>query len=382
MTDWKIPLFTPDLTEDDIQAAIAPIHDGWLTMGDRSREFEQVFANRIGARHAFAVCNGTAALHLALAGIEIVAGDEVLVPSLTFVACANVILTLGAKPVFVDVCGEDDWTICPHDMQRKITKRTRALLAVHYAGFTCRMEELLPIARHNDIAVIEDCAHALFTIHNGKTCGTFGEIGCFSFFSNKNMTTGEGGMLVADDPHLAERIHLLRSHGMTTLTLDRHRGHAFSYDVKEFGFNYRIDEIRSALGLSQFRRLNDNLKKRKAIYEFYVEQLKQIEEIRIPFQNRTQDDVGYHIFPILLRDLQLREPLMNTLKEEGIQTSIHYPPIHRFTAYSRFAQEANCPITERITAGEVTLPFYPGMAENDVTTVCEAIKRHLVISRR
>ncbi len=381
MTNWKIPLFIPDITGADIQAATEPIRDNWLTMGDKTRQFEEEFAHRIGAQYAVAVCNGTAALHLALSALRIQPGDEVLLPSLTFVACANVIEALGAKPVFVDLHSEEDWTISPEDLERKLTEKTRAILAVHYAGFPCHMDDLLAIATKYNLSVVEDSAHALFSYQKGKACGTLGDIGCFSFFSNKNMTTGEGGMVITQNESLAERIRLMRSHGMTTLTLDRHRGHAFSYDVMEYGYNYRIDEIRSALGYSQLQRLESNGNRRKEIYRLYLEQLQEMGEIQIPFLNRTED-IGYHIFPILLKDPNRRESFMQGMKKDGIQTSIHYPPIHWFSVYSEFRDSANCPMTEKISNGEVTLPFYPGMSDDEVITVCEAVKRNIVISRQ
>ncbi len=378
MIEWKIPLFIPDLTIEDVEAACAPIREGWLTMGDRTRRFEKAFTERVEDFHTFAVTNGTAALQLALAGLGIAAGDEVLVPSLTFVACANAIVSLGAKPVFVDLCGESDWTLSPDDMLDKIGDKTRAVMVVHYAGFPCRMEAIVPIARQAGIAVIEDSAHALFSRREGTTCGCFGDVGCFSFFTNKNMTTGEGGMVVTKDDKLAERIRLLRSHGMTTLTLERHRGYALSYDVTAFGYNYRIDDIRSAIGIVQLRRLDDSLHRRKRIYSLYIDALKDIEEIDIPFLQRKNDTVGHHIFPIRLRDGSDRQAFMNAMREDGIQTSIHYPPIHTFSVYRSLGEKAECPLTESVAAGEVTLPFYPSMSDDDVHTVCEAVKRHVI----
>ncbi|MBN2325993.1 MAG: DegT/DnrJ/EryC1/StrS family aminotransferase [Candidatus Omnitrophica bacterium] len=375
MVIWKIPLFTPDFTEEDVQSAMAPIRDGWLTMGERSLNFEKTFAEQLGVRHAFAVSSGTAAIHLALACAGVAPGDEVLVPSLTFVACANTIVSLGAKPVFVDCAGENDWTFSPRDFKKKITEKTRAIMVVHYAGFPCRMEEISPVAREHGLAVVEDCAHAIFSSRNGQKCGTFGDAAAFSFFSNKNMTTGEGGMVAVEQDSYADRLRKLRSHGMTTLTLDRHKGRAISYDVVEPGYNYRIDEIRSALGLSQLKRLPDNLQRRAEIYRCYNELLGDVDEIMIPFLDRKEDEVGYHIYPILLRDPAAREALIQNMKESGVQTSIHYPAIHRFSAYRDYAEQADCPLTEKISDGELTLPFYPQMTEDDVKLVCESLKK-------
>ncbi len=382
MADWKIPLFEPDLTEEDAHAAAEPIRDRWLTMGERTQRFEQAFSQRLGGGHSVAVSNGTAALHLALMAYDIGPGDEVIVPSLTFVACANVIIAVGAQPVFADCCGLDDWTVSPDDIQAKITDRTKAVIAVHYAGFPCRMEAIVPIAKKHRLHIIEDCAHALFSSRQETNCGRFGDIGCFSFFSNKNMTTGEGGMAVTGDKAIADRLRLLRSHGMTSPTLDRYEGRAFSYDVAAFGLNYRPSEIVSALGLSQIQRLDSNLQKRQDVYSIYTEALGDVKGISIPFLERTGDDVGFHIFPILLDSPDAREPFMQSLKAEGIQTSIHYPPIHSFSAYRRLLNETDpgCPVTEEVAAREVTLPFYPSMTHENIESVCDAVKRHAIKS--
>jgi dTDP-4-amino-4,6-dideoxygalactose transaminase len=359
--NWRVPLFEPDFNQDDEKAALQPLQDAWLTMGSRTEAFEQAFAEKINSRYAFAVSNGTAALHLALLAGEIKPGDEVLLPSLTFVACANVVQAVGATPVFVDVCNEEDWTISPEDITAKITARTRAVIVVHYAGYPCRMDEIREISRKHHLMIIEDCAHALVTKYGEEYCGCMGDIGCFSLFSNKNMTTGEGGVVTTQNEALAEKLRLLRSHGMTTLTLDRHRGHAFSYDVIRVGLNYRLDEIRSSLGQSQLNRLDSWLDLRRTVYRRYMEQLSKVPFLTIPFQERDIDHTGIHIFPVLLKAANKRMAFMQYLKGQGIQTSIHYPPIHTFTAYSEFREGAACPVTENIAAREVTLPFYPGM---------------------
>lgn len=379
---WKITLFVPDFTENDLQAVCKPIQDAWLTMGSKTQEFETRFAEIIKAKHTFAVSNGTSALQLGLAALDIKPGDEVLVPSLTFVACANSIIAQGAKPVFVDVADESDWTISPEDIRRKITPKTKAIMLVHYAGFPCRMDEIKNIANEYNLRIIEDSAHAVVTSLNGQYCGTMGDVGAFSFFSNKNITTGEGGMVSTNDDTLAERIRRMRSHGMTTLTLDRHKGRAISYDVVETGYNVRIDEIRSCLGLSQLERLDTILQKRRAIYKHYVEKLRDVDELTIPFLDHDHHTVGIHIFPILLHATLNRNEFITCMKEKGIQTSIHYPPIHQFSAYRKILdREAACPLTESIAEHEVTLPFYPSMKDEDVNLVCTSIKECLAMMK-
>ncbi len=376
MPDWKIPLFEPDITEDDLNAVCEPIRDRWLTMGGRTKRYEEAFAEKLNIDHAIAVCNGTAALHLSLMALGIKSGDEVMTPSMTFVACANVIGAVGAKPVFVDICDENDWTVSPADFEAKITEKTKAIVVVHYAGFSCQMAEISRIARKHNIAIIEDCAHALITSHDGKNCGCHGDLGCFSFFSNKNMTTGEGGMIVTGNDQLADRIRLLRSHGMTSLTLDRFKGRALSYDVQAIGLNYRPNEMTSALGLSQMQRLDRNLELRRGIYAQYVNLLQNLDGVSIPFQKRSNEIVGYHIFPILLSYNISRNAFIGGMKEQGIQTSIHYPAIHKFTVYRELLgdYDVRCPITENVGDREITLPFYPSMTEEQTAQICYAVE--------
>lgn len=375
--NWKIPLFKPGLDDGDIQAAMEPLREEWLTMGERTRRFEEAFAERLGAKHAFAVSSGTAALHLALAAAGVGPGGEVLLPSLTFVACANTVVQLGARPVFVDVADQDDWTLGPAALEAAAGPKAKAVIAVHYAGFPARMEEINRIADERGLAVIEDCAHALFTRHGERNCGTWGTFGCFSFFSNKNMTTGEGGMIAAADDASAERVRLLRSHGMTTLTLDRHKGHAKSYDVLAPGYNYRIDEIRAALGLSQLRKLDGFLEKRRMVYQWFLEELADVDKLSIPFRGADSNGAGIHIFPVRLKTPEKRAAFMEGMQERGIQTSIHYPAIHRFQAYREMAKDAKCPITEAICASEVTLPFHPYLTRDEVGTIGAAARELL-----
>ncbi len=345
-------------------------------MGERTQAFESAFARQCRSKYAYAVSSGTAALHLAVLGLGIKPGDEIILPSLTFVACANVILAAGAKPVFADLCGEDDWTLSPQAIEEKITENTKAILVVHYAGFPCRMREIQDLASQHNLFVIEDCAHALFSEYDDKSCGCIGDAGCFSFFSNKNMTTGEGGMLTTQNDEIAERVRILRSHGMTSLTLDRHKGRAISYDVSAIGLNYRIDEMRSALGLNQLAKLDGNLHKRRQVYNWYANRLQDRPGLSIPFLKHSIEKTGIHIFPILLKETIDRNSFIQALKTSGIQTSIHYPAIHRFSAYKELLQESEIelPVTEAVAMREVTLPFFPAMSEKQVEFVCEAVR--------
>lgn len=371
---WKIPLSEIDFDEQEIEAATKVLESKWLTMGEVTQEFERAFAQYLGVKHAFAVSSGTAALHIAHRAIGISESDEVICPSLTFVATANSILYTGAIPVFADITSLDNYNISPQDIRGKITSKTKAITIVHYGGYPCDMDEIMQIAHDHNLYVIEDSAHAPGAEYKGKKCGTIGDVGCFSFFSNKNMATGEGGMIVTNSDALTEKIGLLRSHGMTTLTLDRYKGHAFSYDVIDLGYNYRMDEVRAAIGLVQLKKLEHNNDRRKNIVDEYKKQLKGIAGVSIPFYS-SMGKPSHHIFPIALKGGR-REHFMERLKEKGVQTSIHYPPIHLFTFYQgRFGYKKNILLfTEEAGKMEVTLPLHPMMTKNDVEYIVNSIK--------
>ena len=373
---WKVPLSDIDLQQEEIEEVTRVLRSNWLSMGPVTERFEHEFASYLGIKHAFAVANGTAALHIAGQVLGIGHGDEVIVPSLTFVATANAVLYTGAAPVFADITSLDNFNISPDDIIQKVTGKTRAISVVHYGGYPCDMDVIEEIAEDHNLKVIEDAAHAPGAEYKGKKLGTIGDIGCFSFFANKNMTTGEGGMVVTNDDSIAERIRIIRSHGMTTLTWDRHRGHAYSYDVVELGYNYRMNEIASALGLVQLTKLEQNNLKRKTITEEYIKRLKEVSPVSIPFQN-CEGKSSYHIFPVLLSEEVSREKFMENLKQAGIQTSIYYPPIHLFSSYrNTFGfKEGMLPLTEYVGQHEVTLPLYPQMKPEDVAFITDVIRQ-------
>ena len=375
---WKIPLFDIGFNEKETVAVQKVLSSGWLTMGDQTERFEREFADFINVKHAIAVSNCTAALHLANLSLNLGENDEVICPSLSFVAGSNSIVYTGAKPVFADITDLNDFNISPEDIERKIGARTKAIQVVHYAGNPCNMDCIMEIANVHGVYVIEDCAHTPGSKYNGQNCGTIGDIGCFSFFSNKNMTTAEGGMITTNNDDLAKRIRLMRSHGMTTMTLDRHKGRAFSYDVVELGYNYRIDEIRSAIGIVQLGKLEDCNIRRCEIDQIYRERLADVYSIKVPF-NIEYGVSSHHIFPILLDKEVNRQEFMEYLKNNGIQTSIHYPPIHLFDYYRRnFGyDEGMLSITEEVAKREVTLPLYSSMKNEDVHYVCDVISEYL-----
>jgi dTDP-4-amino-4,6-dideoxygalactose transaminase len=370
---WQVPLSDVRVDGEIERAALNAVRSGWWSMGQNVADFEREFASFCNAEYAFAVANGTAALHLALLAVGCGPGDEVVVPSLNFVAAANTIGHTGATAIFCDIVGVDELTASPEDLEAAITPATRAVVVMHYGGHPCRMDQILDLAARRNLAVIEDAAHAPGAMWRGRMCGTIGQIGCFSFFSNKNLPIGEGGMVVTDDGALAEKIRLLRSHGMTTLTWDRHRGHAHSYDVIEQGFNYRMDELRAAIGLVQLGRLERQNAQRARLVASYREALDGVNELTLPFPPRTDVTPAYHLAPLVLPETCSRDEFRALLAARGIQTSVHYPPIHTFSAYRRLGSRRPLPVTEAVAPRLVTLPLYPHMTARDTSAVTGAV---------
>ncbi len=373
---WRIPLSDIEFGIEEENAVLHVIQRRWLTMGSVTQKFEKAFSNYLGVKHAIAVANGTAALHLACLAMDIGPGDEVIVPSLTFVATANAVRYTGATPIFADITSENDLNIDPQSIEQLISDKTRGIIVVHYGGYACDMPRINALARKKDIVVIEDAAHAIGSELDGRKLGTWGKVGCFSFFSNKNLTTGEGGMLVTDDDDIAEKLCLLRSHGMTSLTWDRHKGHAWSYDVVELGYNYRIDEIRASLGLVQLSKLETNNDKRRQLTNLYRDLLREsVPDIIVPFDDHPGLSAS-HIMPAILPSEINRFEFMEHMKARGIQTSIHYPPIHKFTAYENniFSGNLNLNISEDVANREVTLPLFPSLQLSEVKDIVNYIQ--------
>jgi dTDP-4-amino-4,6-dideoxygalactose transaminase len=371
---WKVTLADLDFDQKEDDAVLSVLHSRWLTSGEVTRRFEEAFANFVGTRHAIAVSNATVGLHLAciVAGLE--PGDEVIVPSLTFVATVEAIIYVGAKPIFADVTSDTDLTLSPESIAERITDRTRAIIPMHYGGYACDMTAIMRLARKYNLTIIEDSAHAPGSLLEGRKLGTWGKVGVFSFFSNKNMATGEGGMLVTDNDEVARKARLLSSHGMTSFTWDRHQGHAWSYDVVDLGYNYRLDEIRSAIGLVQLAKLDQNNKKRRLLTEIYHRQLSElVPDLGLPFLNHRGQSAA-HLLPILLPGETDRSKFMEKMKEQGIQTSIHYPPVHRFKYYQKSFTNKLLPVTENVAAREVTLPLHPLLNDNQVQFVVSAVR--------
>jgi dTDP-4-amino-4,6-dideoxygalactose transaminase len=380
--EWRIPLADIDFNSDEEAAVLQVLRSRWLTMGAVTQAFEEEFASYTGARHAIAVANGTAALHLACIAVGLGPGDEVIVPSLTFVATANAIRYTGAVPVFTDIESEQDLDISLRSIEQRLTKRTRAIMVMHYGGYACDMPAIIKLAKVHNLVVIEDAAHAIGSEIEGRKMGVWGNVGCFSFFSNKNMTTGEGGMVITNNDDIAIKLRLLRSHGMTSMSWDRHRGHAWSYDVVELGYNYRIDEIRAALGRVQLSKLERNNEIRRNLTKKYRDLLEElVPTVVVPF-NEIRGTSACHLLPILLPAGVDRASFMQQMKSQGIQTSIHYPPIHKFKIYTGIGNAPfNLPITDDVVGREVTLPLYPGLTDENVADVVQTVRAALLKER-
>lgn len=368
----KINLSETILGKEEVNAVCAVIDSGWLTMGDQVMMFERSFAELHGVAEAVAVNSCTAALHLALRSLEIGPGDEVLVPSLSFVATTNAVLYVGASPVFVDIESLDQPHISVSEAEKKITVKTKAVIIMHYGGYVADMSKWRAFCDDFKITLIEDAAHSPAAEGVGQTS----DASAFSFFSNKNMSTAEGGMLLSRDSEVIRKARRLRAHGMSSDTLTRHKGHAFSYDVNQLGYNYRMDEIRAAIGLAQLTKLKKWNTKRNEISKIYRELLENGRlGVRIPFDEKHNSTA--HLMPIILPQRTERNKLMQSLKEDGIQSSIHYPPIHQFTYYREKFPNITLSITEEFCRRELTMPLHPLLTVDDVQYIVDALERAL-----
>jgi dTDP-4-amino-4,6-dideoxygalactose transaminase len=371
MTQWRVPLADVLVPDEDVAAVVDTYRTGWLSMGPKTQEFEERFAAYTGARHAVAVTNGTAALHLACLAAGLGPGDEVVVPSLTFVATVNAIAYTGARPVFAEIRSLTEPWLAAAAAAAAIGPRTKAIMNVAYAGHPGDTAALADLAGRHGLALLEDAAHSAGSRLGGRHLGTFGLCGAFSFFSNKNLAVGEGGMVVTDDDEVAARLRLLRSHGMTTLTWDRHRGHASSYDVVALGFNYRIDEPRAALGSSRLSRLDAENEQRRGHVRRYREALAGGNGFVVALPPAPDAVSAEHLFTIVLDEGADRDAFRSALADQGIQTSVHYPPVHRFSLYADGAPEL--PLTDAYGARAVTLPLFAHMTDAQIKLVIQEV---------
>jgi dTDP-4-amino-4,6-dideoxygalactose transaminase len=374
----EVPLFDLRLDPEDIEAVMEVLRSGWLTMGPRTAEFEETFAAHLGVKHAVAVSSCTAALHLAYLAAGVGPGDEVVVPAMTFAATAAAAIYCGAKPVFADILGPHDLSLDPADVEAKLTERTKAVCVVHFAGYPAPVRELRELCDARGIALIEDAAHAPDADVDGRMLGTWGLAGAFSFFSNKVLACGEGGMVATDDDAVASLARSLRSQGMTSGSWSRFTGRTDSYDAVGLGFNYRLDEPRAALLLSRLRRLESDVARRRELTRAYRAKLSRVPGVSVPYPDSAVDHSTCYVMPIVVDDESRRDGVRRHVRERhGVQTSLFYPAIHEFTAYRERFGTVSLPRSEHIARAEITVPLFPEMDEPTQDRVVGALAEAL-----
>lgn len=372
-----LPFHVPLIEEDDIQAVVQVLRSGWITTGPKVQQFEEEFARFVGARYALAVNSCTAGLHLSLEAIGLQPGDEVLVPALTFTATAEVVAYFRAKPVLVD-SEANYFNIDFDDLQRRFTSRTRAIIPVHFAGHPCDLDPILDFARSHQVAVLEDAAHAFPAQYKGRNVGVLSTLTAFSFYATKTLTTGEGGMVTTNDQQLADRIRVMRLHGMSKDAWKRYdvQG-SWRYDVVDSGFKYNLTDMQAALGLVQLSKANAMRARRAQIAERYTEALRDIPAFRLP-QTSTAVQHAWHLYVVLIKPEMLRicrDEVIEQLRERGIGCAVHFIPLHFHSYYQREWGYApgQFPVVEYYFERCISLPIYPGMSDFDVDRVTEAL---------
>lgn len=372
-----IPVFDLRITSEDLDSVAETLRSGWLTMGPRTQAFEQAFAEKIGTPYAVAVSNGTAALHLAYLAAGIGPGDEVIVPSCTMVATVAAILYTGATPLFADIVAADEPLIDPGHVESLIRPRTKAVVALHYGGYGAAVDELAALCEERELVLLEDTAHAPLARMRGRSLGTWGLAGAFSFFSNEVLAAGEGGLLATADERVARFARSRRGHAMTTVTWDRHQGNRERYDVNALGFNYRIDDVRAALLLSRLQHVEPEIERRRELTQRYRRLLARSSAVIVPFAEAAVATSSCHLMPVVVAE-GVRDRLRHTLrKQHGIQTALSFPAVHQFTAYRDRFPGVALPHTERFARCELTLPLFPHMTARQQDRVIEALVAEL-----
>lgn len=370
----KVPYFVPWINDEDKRYVQASLEQRWLTNGPFLQKFENKFSKYIGTNFSLGVGSATQALHLALRAINVQKQDEIIVPSFTFAATANAVTYCGGKPILVDVTN-NTFTIDPAKIRKKITKKTKGLVVVHYGGQSCDMDEIKQIARSAEIKLIEDCAHALGSTYQRKKCGSIGDAGCFSFYPTKVITTGEGGMVTTNKSKIYKKVRTLRSQGMDTFPEEREKKVTWKYDIVDLGYNYRLDEIRSALGLSQLKRVNQINNLRIKIAKKYNKLLQNIKGITIPATKSDRNHI-YHLYSIKIeKEYPLtRDELFLKLHKNGIGTSVQFYPLHLMTYNKGKFSTKDFPISNRLKDQILCLPIFPTMTEKQVKYVVSKLK--------
>ena len=371
----KFPAYKPWISDEDRKIVKKTLAQSMLTLGPQLEKFENDFCKYSKAKYAVAVSNCTAALHLSLMALGIKKDDEVIIPDLTFVADANAILACNAKPVIVDI-NKENFFLSISNIKKNITKKTKAIIPVHIYGQVCNIEEILDVAKDNNLKVIEDCAHAVGTFHKSKHVGTLGNTGCFSFYPTKNITTAEGGMVITNSEKIAEKVRHLRSHGMTKSLKSRYSSeYPWIFDIKQSGYNYRLDEIRAALGITQLKRIKKINGLRKEASSYYNKNLQNIPGIILPDMVNDKTH-SYHLYTIrVTKPYKLsRNQLFKKLKDNGIRTTVYWMPIHKYTAYRKFVKTSNILNTIKIYDEILALPLFPNISKKHQDVVIKVIK--------
>jgi dTDP-4-amino-4,6-dideoxygalactose transaminase len=371
---WSVPLTDVVVTEDDIAAVLECYRSGWLTMGPRSRDFELAIAEFCGVPYAAVVSSGTAALHLACRAAGIGPGDEVIVPALTFLATAHAPRYCGAETVLCDSTSLTDMNISVEDVRRRITPRTKAVIAVHFCGYTADMAELRRLCDDHGLVLIEDMAQSIGSRYaDGRPCGTAGDLACASFFSKKQLSVGEGGAVLTGHEQYADTVRLLRSHAMTSGTWDRHRGHSESYDVIDVGNNYRLDEPRAALGHARIGRLAAEIEARRRAVGRYRSLLGDVPGLTLMWDEEAVTRSSHFAFPVLTQSHEARVRLRSGLAERGIQTT-RYPALHKLTEYAPYGAAGGLSVAEAAADQHVCLPLWAQIDDETVDRVAIAVR--------
>ncbi len=373
--DKFIPYGLQDVNEEDINEVVQTLKSNWITTGPKITEFEQEFAKYIGCRNSVAVCNGTAALDLAVASLGLKKGAEIITTPFTFVATANSIIYNECAPVFADI-KKDTFNIDPSQIRKRITKKTKAIIVVDYAGQPCGYDEIIEIAKKNNLYLIEDAAHSLGAEYKGKKTGNVVDLAIFSFHPVKHITTGEGGMITTNNDEFARKLRMLRNHGIDKNVLKQNSSvGTWHYDMKLLGRNYRMTDFQAALGISQMKRLDGFVRKRQQLVEIYNSELKRIPEITTPF---VSNDVkhSWHLYTVLLDKEIDREKVFLRMKEKKIGVNVHYIPVYKHTYYRQKFNfsDKDFPNAEEVYSRIMTLPLFPKMSKEDVFRVVGALK--------
>ena len=379
MSDQFLPFHVPQIDEEEIRSVVETLKSGWLTTGVKVKRFEDEFARYLGCGHAIAMNSCTAALHLALEAIGIEEGDEVIVPTMTFTATAEVVHYFKARPVLVD-CRRDTFNIDADCVERSITPKTKAIIPVHFGGQPCDMEPILEVARRHKLFVIEDAAHALPAKYRDKTVGTIGDITCFSFYATKTITTGEGGMATTQNPEWAARMRMMSLHGISHDAWKRYtKEGSWYYEVVQPGFKYNLTDIGAAIGIEQLKKCDAFGAARNGIAAMYDERFSDLAEIQTPV---CKPDVqhAWHLYVIQL-DLERlkinRHQFIEGLKEQGVGTSVHFIPLHLHPYYrDKFGYAPDdFPNATQIYQRIISLPIYPKMTKANIEHVIAAVSR-------